>query len=443
MKKRLVSSLMIAALSFSVLAGCSGGKDKGSSEIVTEIKDPVTIEMWHYMTGKQAETLQGIVDEFNETNNKNITVKPVSQGSIPDINKKVITASQSNSLPAIINVYPDIATGLIEQDKLVDLSSYIDNKEVGMKDDFYSDFIESFVQEVSQWKEGKVYGMPMTKSTEVVYVNTNLLEKLGYSLDDLKNLTMEKLAEISKKSKEQLDIPGFGFDSGSNAFISTLKMDGKNFVDLDGKINVDNDWVKQYMEFYKEQVGNGYFRIPGEDKFLSGAFSNQKLLMYQGSTAGAAHIKTNDAFEVAAIEVPVFKDKDKAVIQQGASLFATTDVSKEEQYAAYEFMKFATNTENTAKFATETGYLPVRKSAKDTEIVKKALADTKGLYSKIYPVAQKSLEYSYFSPAINNAQSARQVAMEKFDAYVTGGINSIDTFIKELSSQVETSIKRQ
>ena len=109
-------------------------------------------------------------------------------------------------------------------------------------------FVDAFIAELSQWGEGKVYGMPMTKSTEVVYVNKTLLEKIGYKVEDLQNLTMEKLAEISKKAYEELGIAGFGFDSSSNAFISALKMDGKNFVELDGTINVDNEWVREFYE---------------------------------------------------------------------------------------------------------------------------------------------------------------------------------------------------
>ena len=93
--------------------------------------------------------------------------------------------------------------------------------------DLTNDFYKTFIDEVSQWNKDSVYGIPMTKSTEVLYVNKTLLEKIGYKVDDLKDLTFEKLSEISKKSKEQLGIPGFGFDSSSNAFISTLKEDGK------------------------------------------------------------------------------------------------------------------------------------------------------------------------------------------------------------------------
>lgn len=442
MKKRLLASLMTAFVAVTALSGCS--KEQSSSEsVVTELQQPITIELWHYMNGTQAEVLQSIIDDFNSSNTQGITVNALSQGSISDLNKKVIAAAQSNTLPAIVNIYPDAATGLIEQDKIADLTPYVNDETVGMAEDITEDFVPDFIAELSQWGENKIYGLPMTKSTEVLYVNKTLLEQLGYTVDDLEDLTFEKLAEISQKAKDELGIAGFGFDSSSNAFISTLKEDGKDFVELDGTINVVNDWTEEFMQFFREQTQSGAFRVPGEDKYLSGPFSNQKILAYQGSSAGFAHINTNDAFEVVVVEVPHFEGKDKAVIQQGASLFVTTDVSAEAQYAAYEFIKFATNTENTAKFATSTGYLPVRKSAQDSTIVQEILADTTSLYGKIYNVAKESLNFAYYTPAVNNAQSARTVAEEKYASYVTGTSDDVNAMLEEMQSQVETSISRQ
>ena len=378
MKTKVFASAMAALMAVSALTGCSNGNtnDAGTpapDKVVVELPEmtePVSIEMWHYMTGKQQEALQAIIDEFNATNDMNITVTAVPQGKIGDMNKKVIAAEQSNTLPAIINVYPDLATGLIANGNIYDMAAFATHPEVGILPDLQNDFVEAFVSEVAQWEEGKLYGMPMTKSTEVIYVNKTLLEKIGYTVEDIQGMTMEKLAEVSKAAKEQLGIAGFGFDSGSNGFISTLKEEGVDFVQLDGTINVDNEWVRTFMDFYKEQVQNGYFRVPGEDGFLSGPFSNQQVLMYQGSSAGASFIDTNGQFEMVAVEPAYFDGKDKAVIQQGGSLFITNDVSLQEQYAAYEFIKFATSTENTAEFATATGYLPVRKSAADTQIIK-------------------------------------------------------------------------
>ena len=106
-------------------------------------------------------------------------------------------------------------------------------------------------------------------------------------------------------------------------------------------------------------------------------------------------------------------------------------------------MKFLTNAENTAKFATSTGYLPVRKSAQELPEVKALIEDETNLYGKIYNVAQEALNYAYYTPAVNNAQSARTSAEEKYAAFVTGSITDVDTLITELLSEVETSINRQ
>ena len=135
------------------------------------------------------------------------------------------------------------------------------------------------------------------------------------SLEDLEDLTFEKLAEISNKAVTELGVAGFGFDSSSNAFISSLKMDGLDFVDSKGTINVDNEWVREYMTFFQKQAESGAFRIAGEDKFLSNPFVNQKMLCYQGSSAGYAYLNNDGAFEIAVVEVPVFEGKDKAVMQ--------------------------------------------------------------------------------------------------------------------------------
>ena len=105
MKRRLLASLMTAVVAVTALTGCgSNNSSSEKAEIVTELTQPVSIEMWHYMNGKQAEILQTIVDDFNATNGKGITVTASSQGSITDLNKKVIAASQSNTLPAIMKI---------------------------------------------------------------------------------------------------------------------------------------------------------------------------------------------------------------------------------------------------------------------------------------------------------------------------------------------------
>ena len=63
--------------------------------------------------------------------------------------------------------------------------------ENGRWDEIKNDYVKAFIDEVSQWNDGSIYGIPLTKSTEVVYVNETLLGTLGYTMNDLKNLTMD------------------------------------------------------------------------------------------------------------------------------------------------------------------------------------------------------------------------------------------------------------
>ena len=53
-------------------------------------------------------------------------------------------------------------------------------------------------------------------------------------------------------------------------------------------------------------------------------------------------------------------------------------------------MKFVTSSEENAKFAVNSGYMPIRKSAADTEEVKQAVASMPS-----YATAFKQLSYAY------------------------------------------------
>ena len=48
--------------------------------------------------------------------------------------------------------------------------------------DEMDDFVDTFIEETSQWGEGKIYGLPMTKSTSIIF-NKNMLESLVTLVD--------------------------------------------------------------------------------------------------------------------------------------------------------------------------------------------------------------------------------------------------------------------
>ena len=100
MKKRLLAWLLTGVMAVSVLAGCGNSGNEGAASEVTEESSeaasaeeesgeataepeaaPATdgektvITFWNGFTGSDKETLEALVQEYNETNDKNIQVE--------------------------------------------------------------------------------------------------------------------------------------------------------------------------------------------------------------------------------------------------------------------------------------------------------------------------------------------------------------------------------
>ncbi len=62
-------------------------------------------------------------------------------------------------------------------------------------------------------------------------------------------------------------------------------------VDFDKDLQLDSDESKEVINYYLDGVKDGYFRIAGSDKYLSGPFANEQIAMYVGSIAGEGFVK--------------------------------------------------------------------------------------------------------------------------------------------------------
>ncbi|MDE6492198.1 MAG: extracellular solute-binding protein, partial [Lactobacillus sp.] len=124
----------VAGLALIGTAACSNGGSKSSSsseKIPSKITKKTTVVFWHGMTGVQQSTLQSLTKEFEKENPK-ITVKLESQGSYNDLQAKINSTLQSpNNLPTITQAYPGWLWNAAQNDMLVNLTPYINNKSVG------------------------------------------------------------------------------------------------------------------------------------------------------------------------------------------------------------------------------------------------------------------------------------------------------------------------
>ena len=404
-------------LSLGLLTGCANGGSKGNEDIVTEIKEPVEITFWHAMNGDQEKSLQKLTEKFT-SENPNIKVTLQNQSSYPDLQQKITsTTSSPKDLPTMTQAYPDWMLNAVSENLLVDLDPYITNEK--LKFDNYDDILPS-LREATKI-DGKTYGIPFNKSTEVIWYNKTLFKELNLEVPT----TYEEFVEVSKKIKEKKNIPGAGFDSLNTTF---LKNEGQTF---DPKFDVTGETSVKAVNYYLDGVKEGYFRIAGTDKYLSGPFANKQVGMYVGSMAGETFVKlgVGDKFEVGVAPYPA-----KTSIQQGTDLYVFNNATPEQRTAAYEYLKFLTTKENQITWAKETGYMPIRKSAIDSEEYK----NSGSLTAKILGDATKDLYTISVIPGADTAFREISTVLEGILADTKSDVNkNLETFKNTLTSTWE------
>ncbi|MGL5020790.1 MAG: extracellular solute-binding protein [Mycoplasmatales bacterium] len=349
--KKIFGFMLIIVL---VLSGCSKSSTSDQN-IVTQLEEPVEIEFWHALSGKLEENLTTLVNDFNDSQ-ENITVKLTNQGSYSDLATKLTTAGSASQLPTVAMGYPDAIFNYEQSGYLENLTPYFEDSKIGQD---LTKYIDAFIQEGVI--DGKQYAVPFNKSAEILTYNVDALNELGMEIPT----NWDEVVAVSKAYFEKTGKPGFGFDAPTNAFSVVSRVCGlESWKDQDNKFLFNNDCIEKTITEYQTGKNEGWFRLAGEDKYLSGPFANEDILMYVGSTAGTSFIDSGVAGKFNWSVAPAPSD---VVIQQGPNLVVFNSSTPEQKYAGYELIKYLSSDEITTKWAISTGYLPVTKSAMESE----------------------------------------------------------------------------
>ena len=313
--------------------------------------EPCEITFWHAMNGKQEESLTALTDKFNEENEYGITVTLVNQGNYSDLSTKLTANAAADTLPDLSQGYNNQVTAYT--DKIIPLDDFVTDEDFD-----YDDLIDSYKDECEVY--GFVACVPFNKSTYVYFYNKTLFDEVGIDVPT----TWDELTEAGKKLKEAKDIEILGVDDLSGFLEASLHQNDCEYV--------------------------------SEDGYFSNVISNQMIGGYIGSCTGVSYI-TADGWELGVAPVP--GNKEKAVNQAGTNIYMfSTDENK--QNAAWEYMKYLTSVDSTIQWSEETGYLPVRKSAYETDEFKKFMDEDK---TNNYKSAYEQSPYFFAQPVFDGS----------------------------------------
>lgn len=424
-RKKLTALCLILVMG-AALTGC-GGKNAKSP---LDAKNPVTIEVWNYYNGDQLTAFDNLVKEFNESvgKEKGIIIKSSSQGSVNDLETNVLAAIRGEvgaaEVPNVFMAYADTAYTADQMGGIVDLKAYLTEEEI-------ASYIDSYIKEGDFSGEGEIKIFPMAKSTEVLVLNKTDWElfaaETGTQYEDI--ATIEGLVKTAQSYYEWTDAKTpdiesdgkalFGRDAMANyMLIGSMQLGTEIFQVENGKMTLhfEKDTARKLWDNYYIPFIKGYFAATG--RFRSDDIKTGNIIAYVGSSSSASFfpdvVSQNDQesypIEMDVLPSPEFADGEAYTVQQGAGMIVT-EGSEAEIYASVEFLKWFTADEQNILFSTQSGYLPVTKTANNKTAILESGAEINPKMEKTLPVAVDMVNENqpYTTKAFEEGTKARNI----------------------------------
>jgi|SRR5690625_174615 len=398
-------ALLFSLLLTLILVACGGDGNNENSNEPTNSDGEVVVEFWHAMSGPHEEVLNNLVDDFNQEHD-HITVNPVNQGSYDDLEQKVMASARAKTLPTVSQAVPQMIPEYLDNDFLTPLDEFIEDEEIGLSEEDLEDFIEIF-KESSTWDD-KFYSMPFSKSTTVLFYNTEILEEHGFDVPE----TWEDIREISEEVSGD-GLVGMGFENSFEAvFQSILLQLGGTYIDEEtAEAKFNSPEGIEALSFMNDMIDEGIARLAGEDDYMSEPFSRGDVAMYIGTSPGIAHVAEAAEGNIEWMTTSLPKTDGKGATPfQGNDLVIFDDAEQAEKEAAWLFLKYLTSPEVTAEWAMHTGYLPTRYSALELEEFEQYLSENPEFQSSV-----DQFDDGFVIARIKGGNAARNIILEELE----------------------------
>lgn len=453
--KRLVRLAAACLFAFCLcLSGCHGSRNSAGFVMPESLDEsrPIEITFWakNDTNKTQTEVYKKAIADFEELY-PNIKVKMKLYTDYGKIYNDVITNIATGTTPNVAITYPDhIASYLQGADTVVALDQLMDDEKYGLggselkfdgprKDEIVDAFLEEGVI------NGTQYALPFMRSTEALYINKTLVEKLGYEIPDV--VTWDWIWEVAEKATEKNEdgtyavngqkvlIP-FIYKSTDNMLIQMLKQQDAGYSTEDGTIEIFNDTTSEDLEEIAAHAKSGAFSTFKISGYPANFLNASQTLFAVDSTAGAtwmgAHAPLSDISESAFTEfetvvrpVPQEDPDNIQMISQGPSITLFGKEDPQEVLASWLFAQFLLSNSVQLGYAKTEGYLPVTDKALDSQEYQDYLAAAGTDNNEHYDIKIEAarllmnhLNDTFTTPVFNGSASLRNAAGELIENVV-------------------------
>jgi len=336
---------------------------------------PITITFWHGMNGTEPGTqggsLQTLVDQYKQIA-PNVTINlDFTPYTGNELEQKVTGAIVAHNTPDLVQAFESDVAAWYQAGAIASMDDYVKNSLTAADlDDLQKALVDS--GKFPQYENHQL-SFPFNRSIYIVYFNKPELTKVGFpdgprTWDDV----------TAACAKIVADMPCYAIQPSGDSFQPVVWGRGGDVISADFKTATFNG--PEGVAALTFDVNN----IKSRAAYLSKGFDWQndfgakKVAMSPATTiAGDPFIAkaVNNAFEIGVAPIPISPGKQVRSLFSGTNL-AIMKSSPEKQQAAWDFIKWLTETRQSAYWSVQTAYLPVRKSALNEQNMKDFIAAT-------------------------------------------------------------------
>ena len=366
----ILTAVLFFLLPAFILFG-GGTIEKVEPEAKKEVRaEPVTLEFYHGLGGFLGDVLEGMVADFNESQDKYV-IEPVFNADYTTLGQKLQASIAAGNPPALAQLDDSFLGRFAKAGVLLPMNDFMERPNFQkIKDDYVAGFIKAATY------FGNIYGLPMQRSTPAMYYRKDIFEEYGIDPNRIK--TWEGVRDVSIELVKK-DAVKYGFEPLHDPWfwISYLRIAGGEWFNQDYTRATfgSPEGIKMFQFFYdlihKYKVAYVHYGGSGWQYWYDteGDMINGICAMYNGSTgdqgdlAKAASQQGLDPDVIVLSFMPKFEGGKYSVPFGGTSGSILKDVPSEQQEGAWEFLLWFSSPKQTAYWSKKTGYLPTRYSA--------------------------------------------------------------------------------
>jgi sn-glycerol 3-phosphate transport system substrate-binding protein len=312
----------------------------------------VRLRFWYTLGGRNREVLLEIVRRFHAAQDE-VRVEAVYQGDYFESLAKLRTAIAAKAAPALSHVVAEVVPYLARAGTLEALDTYPGMKEIP--------FVPSLSQ-AGAFRGGAdvpLYGVPLNRSTPLMYCNGDLFSKEGLrpptTWDEMRGMA-RALTRPGERWGHEVPISWW-------FWVALVGQAGGMVFDESGRPTLGGDAGVRALRLWQDLVHREHvMRPPPGRDYDAWNVTNQDFLGGRAafiwtSTAYIRYLEDNAKFPVIAAPLP--RDVRASVPTGGTFFVVVKQAPDEEKVAAARFLRFFCDAEQAAYVSTRTGYLPI------------------------------------------------------------------------------------